>query len=76
MPKKDLGVDVEKGFVPQYQIIEGKEKIVKELSAAASKAQKVLLATDPDREGEAIAWHIKQELKKPDNAVLGYSSMN
>jgi DNA topoisomerase-1 len=62
LPPKSLGVNIEKGFVPNYQIIKGKEKIAKELKAAASKADVVFLAPDPDREGEAIAWHLKAVL--------------
>lgn len=64
-----LGVDVERGFVPHYEIIPGKEKTIKELREAAKKAGRVLLATDPDREGEAIAWHLSEELKKPADQV-------
>lgn len=62
-----VGVDVNDNFKPQYKIIPGKEKIIKELREAASKADKLFLATDPDREGEAIAWHLKEELGKPDS---------
>lgn len=64
-----LGVDVENGFKPVYQVIPGKEKIIKQLRQAAQKADKVYLATDPDREGEAIAWHLSQELEKPADRV-------
>jgi len=64
-----LGVDVAGGFKPYYQIIPGKEKIIRELREAAHKAEKVMLATDPDREGEAIAWHLSEELHKPATAV-------
>ncbi|MDQ7781455.1 MAG: type I DNA topoisomerase [Desulfomonilaceae bacterium] len=64
-----LGVDVENGFKPHYQVIPGKEKIIKHLKQAAHKADKVYLATDPDREGEAIAWHLSQELDKPTDRV-------
>lgn len=64
-----LGVDVENGFVPHYEIIPGKEKIIKELKEAAEKAERVFLATDPDREGEAIAWHLNEELRKPANST-------
>jgi DNA topoisomerase-1 len=64
-----LGVDVSRGFAPQYEIIPGKEKVIKELQAAAEKASRVLLATDPDREGEAIAWHVSEVLGKPADAV-------
>jgi DNA topoisomerase I len=70
LPQKELGVKVNEGFVPEYQIISGKEKVVKELSAAAQKAERVFLATDPDREGEAIAWHLREELKKPATSIF------
>lgn len=69
LPAKELGVNIEAGFVPEYRIIEGKEKIVNELRAAAKKASKVLLATDPDREGEAIAWHLSEVLEKSPESV-------
>jgi DNA topoisomerase-1 len=62
LPKSDLGVDVEAGFEPEYVTIRGKGKILKELRAAARAADDVLLATDPDREGEAIAYHVAREL--------------
>ncbi len=65
-----LGVNVEQGFAPQYEIIPGKEKIIRELRESAKKAERVLLATDPDREGEAIAWHLSEELKKPQKAIF------
>ncbi len=64
LPKKELGVDIENGFAPKYEIIRGKGKILKELKQAASKVTDIYLAPDPDREGEAIAWHIAEELKK------------
>lgn len=62
LPKK-LGVDVERGFKETYEVIEGKEKFLSELKGAAKAVDTILLATDPDREGEAIAWHIFEELK-------------
>jgi len=62
LPKK-LGIDIEKGFQETYEIVPGKEKVVQELKAAAKNVDEILLATDPDREGEAIAWHIAEELK-------------
>ena len=62
LPAKELGVDVEKNFTPQYVIIPGKEKIIRELKKAAKEADRVFLAPDPDREGEAIAWHIASEI--------------
>ncbi len=63
LPSSSLGVDEEHGFAPQYQIIPGKEKIVSELVAAAKQADTVYLAPDPDREGEAIAWHVAELLR-------------
>ncbi|MGQ0507833.1 MAG: type I DNA topoisomerase [Myxococcaceae bacterium] len=62
LPKSDIGVDVEKDFKPKYQIIDSKKKVVDELRKHAAIADKVFLATDPDREGEAIAWHISEEI--------------
>ena len=72
LPKSKIGVDIEGGFVPEYQVIKGKEKQIKELQAASRKADSTLLAADPDREGEAIAWHIAQALKldDPDRVVF------
>ena len=63
LPKSKLGVDVDNGFEPEFDIIEGKEKVVKELKKQASNADAIILAPDPDREGEAIAWHVTEELK-------------
>jgi DNA topoisomerase-1 len=62
LPKKEMGVDVEKGFEPHYVTIPGKEKVLRELRKAAKEADRVYLAPDPDREGEAIAWHIATEI--------------
>jgi len=58
LPEKRLSVDVKHDFKPKYEIIKGKEKLVKELKEKAEKSESVLLATDPDREGEAISWHL------------------
>ncbi|WP_426731673.1 type I DNA topoisomerase [Myxococcus faecalis] len=66
LPKSKIGVDVEHDFQPEYEVIKGKEKVLNELKKMAKSADKVFLATDPDREGEAIAWHIKEELAHPD----------
>ena len=63
LPKSTLGVDVDNDFVPRYLTIKGKGDIIKELKAAVKGASDVYLATDPDREGEAIAWHLAQILK-------------
>ncbi len=65
LPESRLGVDIENGFVPHYQVIKGKAAVLKEIKKAAEKAESIYLATDPDREGEAIAWHIAEELKRP-----------
>jgi DNA topoisomerase-1 len=62
LPEKEIGVDVENNFKPHYVVIPGKEKIIKELKRASKEADKVYLAPDPDREGEAIAWHIAYEI--------------
>ena len=64
LPKSKMGVDIEHGFEPEYEVIKGKQKVVTELKAAAKNADRVLLATDPDREGEAIAWHVKQQIAR------------
>lgn len=65
LPKKELGVNTEKDFKPEYVIIPGKEKVIRELKKAAKDADRVYLAPDPDREGEAIAWHIASEISNP-----------
>ncbi|OUN07685.1 DNA topoisomerase I [Flavonifractor sp. An92] len=67
LPKSKLGVDVEHGFQPDYQPIKGKEEVIEDLQKAAKKSEKVFLATDPDREGEAISWHLKELLNIPDD---------
>jgi DNA topoisomerase-1 len=64
LPKK-LGVDIENGFQEEYEISPAKEKVVKELRAAARTASELVLATDPDREGEAISWHLLEAIKPP-----------
>ena len=63
LPKRDLAVDVENGFKPKYEVIEGKKKLIQELKDAAKKVDNIYLAADPDREGEAICWHLQEELK-------------
>ena len=67
LPKSKIGVDIEGGFVPQYQPIKGKEDVISDLKKAAKKSGRVYLATDPDREGEAISWHLKELLDIPDD---------
>ena len=71
LPKSSIGVDIENGFEPKYEIIKGKEKVVEEIKKLAKNADTVYLAPDPDREGEAIAWNIKEIIdeikgKKPE----------
>ncbi len=62
LPKSQMGVDIEQNFEPKYITIRGKGPVLKELKTAAKKAKKVYLAADPDREGEAIAWHLAHSL--------------
>ncbi len=65
LPKSNKkAIDIEGGFIPHYEISKGKEKVVSDLQTLAKKATEILLATDPDREGEAIAWHIEELLKQ------------
>ena len=66
LPKSTLGVDVDHGFTPKYLTIKGKGEIIKDLKSAVKSASDVYLATDPDREGEAIAWHLAELLKLED----------
>ena len=64
LPKRDMGIDIENGFKPRYITVKGKSKVIKELRSEAQKSATVLLATDMDREGEAIAWHLRELLDK------------
>src|SRR3989344_1961426 len=73
LPKSNKkAIDIQAGFIPHYEISEGKEKIVEKIKSLAKKADEVILSTDPDREGEAISWHIKEAcgLKKPKRVVF------
>src|SRR5262245_56762085 len=63
LPKKDIGIDFTKDFEPTYEVIPGKEKVIKQLKSAAKDVETIYVATDPDREGEAIGWHVKEELE-------------
>src|SRR5919205_521405 len=63
LPKKGIGIDFDNNFEPTYEVIPGKEKVIRELKAAAKNVDTIYVATDPDREGEAIGWHIKEELE-------------
>ena len=68
LPKKELGIDVTNGFKPIYRTIRDRNKFVRELRAASRSAGRLILATDPDREGEAIAWHVAEALKRVSDA--------
>ena len=67
LPKARLSVDIKNNFAPKYEIIKGKEKLVNELKSMAEKSDNIYLATDPDREGEAISWHLAYILGLPDD---------
>jgi len=70
LPKSNKNaIDIEHGFLPHYEVVKNKEKVLHELSTAAKQADKVILATDPDREGEAIAWHLVDALSLPKGKV-------
>lgn len=69
LPTKDLGVDEAKDFKPKYQVIQGKQKVVNALRDAAASADNVYLAPDPDREGEAIAWHVAELIRKENQNI-------
>ena len=64
LPKKELAVDVDNDFAPTYQLIDDKKKVVQELRRIAAKSDAIYIATDPDREGEAIGWHLVQLLEE------------
>jgi len=73
LPKSNKkAIDIEGGFIPHYEVVPAKMEVIADLKALAKKADEVILATDPDREGEAIAWHVKEELKlkKPERIVF------
>lgn len=69
LPQKELGVDIAQGYRPTYQIIPGKERVVQELNRAAAKSDVIYLATDADREGEAIAWHVAEAAHLPEEKL-------
>ena len=70
LPPREIGIDIDDAFKPKYRIISGKNKVVSALKAAAGDATEIFLASDPDREGEAIAWHTAEVLKKKRTEVL------
>ncbi len=70
LPKSKLGIDVESGFAPEYETIKGKDEVIARLKQHAAGASAVFIATDPDREGEAIAWHIAQEVEQTNKNIF------
>ncbi len=64
LPKSKLGVDIQNDFEPDFEIIQGKEKVIREIKSKVAEADEVFLAPDPDREGEAIAWHVAEEIRR------------
>ena len=70
LPEKKIGIDIENGFEPEYVTIPGKEKTLTELKNAAKESREILLATDPDREGEAIAWHVASQVRRKNGAPI------
>src|SRR3974390_2767598 len=75
LPKRDLAVDVERGFEPRYEVIEGKRKLISKLRQEAKKVDAIYLAADPDREGEAICYHLQEELQDKKNGPKIYRVM-
>jgi DNA topoisomerase-1 len=75
LPKKNLSVDVDNDFKPVYEVIEGKKKLMQELRQAAKGSDAVYLAADPDREGEAICFHLQEELQDKKNGVKFFRVM-
>ncbi len=69
LPKRKLGLDVTHGYTPSYEVVPAKKETIGDLKRSAARAEMVYLATDPDREGEAIAWHLQQALELPDDRV-------
>ena len=69
LPSSKLGIDLENGYEPEYRIIDGKQDVIRKLKTLAASTQEVFIATDPDREGEAIAWHIAGEIEKHNKKI-------
>ncbi len=69
LPKSRIGIDVDAGFAPEYETIKGKDEVIARLKQHAAKAEAVYIATDPDREGEAIAWHIAREVEQTNKNI-------
>lgn len=75
LPDKGLGIDIKNNFKPSYEIMSGKQKVVDELKIFAKQAQKIYLASDPDREGEAIAWHLAQILESKNVTRIAFNQI-
>jgi DNA topoisomerase-1 len=69
LPKSKLGIDIENEFEPAYETIKEKKKVISELKKSAKKASTIYLAPDPDREGEAIAWHVAEEIDAKNKSI-------
>lgn len=77
LPERSLGIDVEHNFEPEYVVNADKERVIKQMKSKVEKAKKVYLATDPDREGEAISWHLKNVLGlKEDNIRIEFNEIS
>ena len=74
LPKSSLGVDIEGGFVPDYRPIANREETIEKLRSEAAEANRIYLATDPDREGEAISWHLMELLHLPPERTVRVTS--
>ncbi len=70
LPEKKIGIDIDNGFEPEYVTIPGKEKTLADLKAAAKDSREILIATDPDREGEAIGWHVAGQMRRKNGAPI------
>ena len=76
LPEKEMGVEVDDGFKPHYEVVESRRKTINELRSAAKGEPEIILASDPDREGEAIAWHLAHALNlEPERDVVDHPAM-
>ena len=75
LPQNKLGVDINNNFKPEYTIIKGKSRFINEIKREAKNSDLIFIATDPDREGEAIAWHIAQEIDSKNDRMENVQSM-
>src|SRR5438034_8117017 len=75
LPEKEMGVEVDDGFKPHYEVVESRRKTINELRSAAKKETEVILASDPDREGEAIAWHLAERSEEHTSELQSHSDL-